>query len=43
MSLVYPNDSESDIMGYAYACYFTYLHNVIMIYHKQNICSHMVS
>jgi len=24
MSLFYPNDSESDLMGYAYACYFTY-------------------
>jgi len=30
-------------MGYAYACYFTYPHNVTMIDHKQDICSHMVA
>ena len=27
MRLFHPNDSESDLMGYVYACYFTYSHN----------------
>jgi len=37
MSLFHPNDSESDIMGYVYACYFTYSHNDIMVDHKQDV------
>jgi len=43
MSLFHPNDSESDLMGYVYACYFTYSHNVTMVYHKQDVCSHVVA
>jgi len=42
MSLFHPNDSESDLLGYVYACYFTYSHNVIMVDHKQDVCSHVV-
>jgi len=29
MELFYPNDSKLDLMGYAYACYLLYSHNVI--------------
>jgi len=43
MSLFNPNDSELDLMSYAYACYYTYLHNVIMVDHKHDICSHVVA
>jgi len=42
MSLFYPDDSKSDLMGYACACYFTYPHNFTMVGHKHDICSHMV-
>ena len=34
VSLFYPNDLESGIIGYVYGCYFTYPHNVTMINHK---------
>jgi len=43
MNLFLPNDSESDLMSYVYACYFTYYHNVITVYHKQDVCSHVVA
>jgi len=43
MSLFYPNDSKLDLIGYAYVFYFTYPHNVIMVDHKQDICSHVVT
>jgi len=43
MSLFYPNDSESNLMGYAYACYFLYPHHVTMVDHKQDICSLVVA
>jgi len=29
--------------GYVYACYFTYSHNVTMVDHKQDVCSHVVA
>jgi len=35
MRLFHPNDSESDLMGYVYACYFTYSHNVTMVDHNK--------
>jgi len=43
MELFYPNDSKLDLMDYAYACYLLYSHNVTMVDHKQNICSHVVA
>jgi len=44
MSLLYPNDSESDlIIGHAYTCYLSYSHNITMVDHKQDICSHVVA
>jgi len=43
MSLIYPNDSEINLIGYAYACYFTYPHNVTMVDHNKDICSHVVA
>jgi len=43
MKLSYPNDSKSDLMGYAEGCYLSYLHNVTMFDHKQDICSHVVA
>jgi len=42
MNLIYPNDSKWDIIGYVYACYLSNSHNVTMVNHKPNICSHMV-
>jgi len=30
-------------MSYVYACYFTYSHNVTMVDHKQDVCSHVVA
>jgi len=43
MSLFYPNDSKSNLKGYADACYFTYPHNVTIVDHKHDICSHVVA
>jgi len=43
MDLYYPNDSKSDLIGYTYGCYLSYPHNIIMVYHKQDICSHVVT
>jgi len=43
MSLFYSNDPKLDLIGYAYACYFTYPHNATMVDHKQDICSHMIA
>jgi len=43
MNLFYQNDSESNLMDYAYACYFTDPHNVTMVDHRQDICSHVVA
>jgi len=30
-------------MGYVYACYFTYSHNVTMVDYKQHVYSHVVA
>ena len=30
-------------MGYVYACYFTYSHNVTIVDHKQDVCSDVVT
>jgi len=30
-------------MGYVDACYLSYRHNVTVVNHKQNICSHVVA
>jgi len=43
MSLFYLNDSKLELMSYAYACYFTYFCNVIMVDYIQDICSHVVA
>jgi len=43
MELFYPNDSKSDLMGYADACYLLYSHNVTMVGYKQDIYSHVVA
>jgi len=40
MRLFHPNDSELDLMGYVYACYFTYSHNVTMV-DKNKMFVHM--
>ena len=43
MSLFYPNDSKSDLIGHADTCYLSYPHNATMVDHKHDICSHMVA
>jgi len=43
MGLFYPNYSKSYLMGYADAYYLSDPHNVIVVDHKQNICSHVVT
>jgi len=43
MSLSYLNNSKSNLMGYADACYLLYSRNVTMVDHKQEICPHMVA
>jgi len=42
MSSFYPNNLKSYLMGYGDACYLSDPHNVTMVDHKQNICSHML-
>jgi len=37
MGLFYLNDSKSDLMDYANACYLLYSHTVTMVDHKQDI------
>jgi len=43
MKLFYPNDSKLNLMDYANACYLLYSQNVTMVYHEQDIYSHVVA
>jgi len=43
MKIFYTNNSKLDLMDYADACYLLYYHNVTIVYHKQDIYSHVVA
>jgi len=43
MDLSYPNDSKLNLLGYVDGCYLLYPHNITMVYHKYDICSHVVA